>query len=158
VRQSSTDAFGDMRSWRPEHFTVRSGSKPVMEYPRSGIPFSPEASGSPSPQAKNPLGKREEEYPFPGEGPRNHKHHCDYDCRHSKSTSRQGLGDSIVGELQAPVSCRLTVPRDPIFFDLLLCGEIMDGRWPISRRKNLRVATGERRFPSVFTKGGAREN
>src|SRR2546422_6860145 len=39
VRQSSTDAFGDMRSWRPEHFTVRSGSKPVTEYPRSGIPF-----------------------------------------------------------------------------------------------------------------------
>src|SRR2546422_8421478 len=59
VRQSSTDAFGDMRSWRPEHFTVRSGSRPVTEYPRSGIPFSPEASRSPRPQAKNPLGKRE---------------------------------------------------------------------------------------------------
>src|SRR6266852_7149283 len=59
VRQISTEAFGDMRSWRPEHFTVRSGSKPVMEYPRSGIPFSPEASRSPSPQAKNPLGKHD---------------------------------------------------------------------------------------------------
>src|SRR6267143_3253353 len=47
-----------MRSWRPEHFTVRSGSKPVTEYPRSGIPFSPEASRSPSPQAKNPLGNK----------------------------------------------------------------------------------------------------
>src|SRR5438093_940555 len=56
MRHSSTDAFGDMRSSRPEHFTVRSGSRPVTEYPRSGIAFSPEASRSPSPYAKNPLG------------------------------------------------------------------------------------------------------
>ena len=37
VRQISTDAFGDMRNCRPEHFTVRSGSSPVIEYPRSGM-------------------------------------------------------------------------------------------------------------------------
>src|SRR5205823_6846206 len=64
VRHSSTDAFGDIRSSRPEHFTVRSGSRPVTEYPRSGIAFSPEASRSPSPYAKNPLGKQEGECSF----------------------------------------------------------------------------------------------
>ena len=37
VLQISTDALGDILSCRPEHFTVRSGSRPVIEYPRSGI-------------------------------------------------------------------------------------------------------------------------
>src|SRR5438309_10622384 len=99
VRQISTEALGDMRSWRPEHFTVRSGSKPVMEYPRSGTAFSPEASGSPSPQAKNPLRNREGKIHFQLNERvyENHPGHY-FQVVGIENRKRSGPGDVIVSE------------------------------------------------------------
>src|SRR5438552_2776266 len=68
VRQSSTDAFGDMRSSRPEHFTVRSGSRPVTEYPRSGILFHRKLRGAPVLMLKTLWGSKSENARFPGDG------------------------------------------------------------------------------------------
>jgi len=111
-----------------------------MEYPRSGTAFSPEASGSPSPQAKNPLGNREEEYSFPG-GRRKGQEIIRITVVMIVVVQNwlSGLGlEVLVSESrELAFSCWLTafaVWRDNGW------------RWPISRRKSGPAVTVERGF------------